>query len=252
VKPESEWVLTAVEPIISEQLWHQCNEIIDARRANGQPPAKKSPHLFAGVTYCGCGQKMYVPSNTPKYVCYGCRNKIPIDDLEGVFQEQLKQFFYSSADISEYLNQADAVIKEKTELLEALEREQQKLQQEMDKMMRLYLDDQLAAEGFGKRYRPLEDRANQIEEEIPALQGEIDFLKISYLSSDEIISEAQDFYSRWAELADSEKRKIVENVVERLTIGKDEVGIELLYLPSPSKVLVDRQHNPRGSLLLRA
>lgn len=247
VKPESEWVLTPVEPIISEQLWHQCNDIIDTRHANGKPQAKKSVHLFAGVTYCACGQKMYVPSNTPKYVCYGCRNKIPTDDLEGVFQEQLKQFFHSAADISEYLNQADAIIKEKAELLEALEKEQQKLQQEMDKMMRLYLDDQLPSEGFGKRYRPLEDRAKQIDDQIPALQGEIDFLKISFLSSDEIISEAQDLYSRWPELADAEKRKIVENVVERLTIGKDEVGIELCYLPSPSEVLVDSRHNLTGS-----
>lgn len=252
VKPESEWVLTPVEPIISEQLWHQCNDIIDARRTNGKPQAKKTVHLFAGVTYCACGQKMYVPSNTPKYVCYACRNKIPTDDLEGVFQEQLKQFFHSAADISEYLNQADAIIKEKAELLEALEKEQQKLQQEMDKMMRLYLDDQLPAEGFGKRYRPLEDRAKQIEDQIPALQGEIDFLKISFLSSDEIISEAQDLYSRWPDLADAEKRKIVENVVERLTIGKDEVGIELCYLPSPSKVLADSRHNLMGSSRRRA
>jgi site-specific DNA recombinase len=252
VKPESEWVLTPVEPIISEQLWHQCNEIIDTRRANGKPPAKKPAHLFTGVTYCACGQKMYVPSNTPKYVCYACHNKIPTDDLEGVFQEQLKQLFHSSADISEYLNQADAFIKEKAELLEALEKEQQKLQQEMDKMMRLYLDDQLPSEGFGKRYRPLEDRAKQIEDQIPALQGEIDFLKISFLSSDEIISEAQDLYSRWPQLAEAEKRKIVESVVERLTIGKDEVGIELCYLPSPSKVLTDRQHNPRVAVPTRA
>jgi site-specific DNA recombinase len=236
VKPESEWVLTPVEPIISEQLWHQCNEIIDARRANGKPQTKKAVHLFAGVTYCACGQKMYVPSNTPKYVCYSCRNKIPTEDLEGVFQEELRRFFHSATDISEYLDQADAFIKEKAELLEALEKEQQKLQQEMDKMIRLYLDDQLPSEGFGQRYRPLEDRAKQIEDQIPELQGEIDFLKISYLSSDEVISEAQDFYARWPQLADAEKRKIVENVVERLTIGKDEVGIELCYLPSPSKV----------------
>jgi hypothetical protein len=54
-------------------------------------------------------------------------------------------------------------------------------------------------EGFGRHYRPLEERLKQIDNQIPEVQGEIDFLKIQYLSSDQIFNEAKDLYSRWPE-----------------------------------------------------
>ncbi len=246
VKPESEWVFSEVEPIISEELWNQCNGILTERR-NGKAPAKKAVQLFGGVVYCHCGNKMYVPSNTPKYVCYKCRNKIPVEDLEGVFQEQLKNFFLSPTDITQYLSEADQVIKGKGELLTALGNERQRVQQEMDTLYRLYLDSGISSQGFGIRNRPLEERLNQLENEIPELQGEIDFLKIKFLSSDQILTDARDLYGRWPDLERQEKRNIVENITEKITIGKDDVTIDLCYLPSSSEIMATGQRNFRDS-----
>jgi site-specific DNA recombinase len=251
MKPESEWVLTSVEPIVTEELWDQCNLSLQDR-ANGRKPARKAVHLFAGLTYCACGQKMYVPSNSPKYICYSCRNKIPVTDLEGVFHEQLKSFFFSSSDITAYLNQADHTIKEKQELLGALETEAQKIKREMDKLYNLYLADEISREGFGARYNPLEERQKQIADQMPHLQGEIDFLKIQYLSSDEILTEARDIYSRWLELEQAEKRQIIENITEKIVIGKEDVAISLCYLPSSAEIMAERQRNVRDSLPPRA
>lgn len=251
LKPESEWVFFEVPAIVDSEIWEQCNAILDERR-NGKRPARKTVHTFAGVTYCACGRKMYVPSNTPKYVCYGCRNKIPIDDLEAVFHEQLKNFFFSPTEIADYLEGADEMIKQKQDVLKALEREEAGLRKKMEKLLRLYYDDEIAKEGFGREYRPLEERLNQIEEEIPNLQGELDFLKIQRLSSDEILTEARDLHSRWKRLKREEKRHIVEQITERITIGKDEVDIDLCYLPSSSEIMAKRQRTPRDSSPRRA
>ena len=171
-------------------------------------------------------------------------NKIGAADLEEVFHEQLKTFFFSQTEITKYLSQADRVIKEKEELLQTLIDEEQKIKQDMDRVYSLFIDKLIAASGFGERYKPLEERQKQIEDQIPEVQAEIDFLKIQYLSSDEIFQEAKDLYSRWPELTTDEKRKIVESITDQIIVEDDEVTINLCYLPSSTEMTTDRVHNP--------
>lgn len=170
---------------------------------------------------------MYVPSNCPKYTCYKCRNKIPVDDLEAVFDEQLRGYQVSSKEVTESLEEADRVIGDKTELLQSLQAEAGKTKAAMDKIYRAYVGDQLSVEGFGRQYRPLEERLGQLEDQIPDLQGEVDFLKIQYLSKDQILTETQDLYSRLPSLDFDEKRRIVETVTEKIVVGREEVQISL-------------------------
>jgi site-specific DNA recombinase len=247
LKPKEDWVFMKVEPIVSEDLWDQCNAILDEQEKKGRRPSRKAVHLFTGFAFCDCGNKMYVPSNSPKYTCYQCRNKISTEDLEEVFHQQLKTFFFSPEEIGNYLNEADRVIKEKEKLLNALVEEERKLKAEMDKTYRLYLDDKITSEGFGIRYKPMEQRLKQIQDQIPELQGEIDFLKIQYLSSDQILHEAKDLYSRWSNLTSDEKRKIIENITDKIIVSKNEITINLCYLPSP-KTMTSGQRNFRDSL----
>jgi site-specific DNA recombinase len=242
VKPESEWVITTVEAIVPPELWEECNAVLHDRR-NGKRPAKKAVHLFAGLAYCMCGQKMYVPSNSPKYICYSCRNKIPATDLEAVFHEQLKTLFFSPSEIASYLANADTTLKEKEALLATLDTEEQKVRREMDKLYGLYQADEISRDGFGTRYRPLEERLAQITDERPHLQGEIDFLKVQYVSSDEIFTRARDVYSHWPELEESAKRQIIENITEKIVVGKEDISINLCYLPSSAELVTERQRN---------
>jgi len=247
IKPKEEWVFSKVEPIVSEELWDQCNAILNEQEKNNKKPTRKTVQLFAGHVFCNCGYKMYVPSNSPKYTCYKCRNKIGTSDLEDIFHHQLKTFFFSPTEITNYLSQADQVIKEKENLLKSLNDERRKTEQEMEKTYRAYINDEIPMEGLGRHYKPLEERLKQINAQIPEIQGEIDFLKIQYLSSDQIFSEAKDLYSRWPELIQEEKLKIVENITDKIIIGQEDVTIHLAYLPSSSKIMATGQHNHTGS-----
>jgi site-specific DNA recombinase len=229
-KPQSEWVIHEVEPIVSVELWEQCNAILDGRK-RGSKVGRKPVHLFSGVAACECGQKMYVPSRSPKYTCWTCQNRIPVGDLEAIYHDQLKGFLFSDDQVAEQLELADNIIGQKQEALRHCERERQSVQREMDQTFRLYQEGQISSTGFGARYRPLEEWAEQLDRQLPAEQAALDVLKINRLSSSQILSEARDLHGRWPSLGQDEKRGIVEAITEKIIVGADNVEIRLHYLP---------------------
>jgi site-specific DNA recombinase len=231
LKPESEWVLHDVEAIVPEELWSECNAVLDAQRAKGKRTTKRTVHLFAGLTFCACGSKMYVLSKSPKYTCQKCRNKIPKDDLEAVFIEQIKHFSVSPEEITAHLERANTTIQSKAELLKVLEGEHQKLNGEIDKLHDLYQSGTIDKHGFGAKYYPWAARLRELDDEIPASQAELDVMRIGHLSEEEIILGAKDLYDRWPKLPDEEKRGIIEAITEKIIVGKDEVEINLYYAP---------------------
>jgi site-specific DNA recombinase len=245
LKPESEWVLSQVEPIVSEELWNECNALL--KRGEGtRPVVRRAVHLFGGRTFCHCGGKMQVRSDSAKYYCLKCKNRIPCDDLEAIFREQLREFFFSPEDIAKALEESDTKVSELKALLATVEGERATVQADMDKIYRAYLADQVSMEGFGRTYKPLEERLGGLEDQIPKLQAELDFLRIQTLSRDELIANAQSLFDRWTDLLPEEKLQIVESVVERITIGKGEVAIDLSYSPSGARNSRNMATRPHG------
>jgi len=99
---------------------------------------------------------------------------------------------------------------------------------------------------FAEHYKPLEERWLQINDKLPEMQAEVDFLKIQYLSSDTVLHGAKDLYSRWANLTFEDKRTIVEVITNKITIDKEDITISLAYLPSASQNAGKRQQAVRG------
>lgn len=248
VKPESEWVQIPCPAIVTEDLWEECNRILDQQETTRKKPTKKPVHLFTGILHCECGSKMHVPSDGKKYICYACRkNRIEKTDIEDIYYENLKSFLLTDSDIEKFLSKADGAIAEKELQLQTLNAEKKKLQSDMDKLMQLYLDGEIPKEGFGKKYDPYDTQLRQVEQSIPEIQAEIDFMKMDYLNGDSIIQDAKSLYDRWHTLEIEGKRQIVEQITDSITLGGEEIKFKFSYNPAFFRNDPDWQRNLRDS-----
>lgn len=241
LKPESDWGVLQIDPIVSENLWNQSNQILEEQEKKGKRPGRKPVQLFAGLAFCSCGQKMYVKANSPKYVCEACRNKIPVIDLEGIFHDELKAFFGTPERIAAHLNHAQQNLAEKEVLLKNHRNDIQKVRDDMDRTYKLFLAEQITPQGFGQFYKPAEERLNQLVAEVPKLEAELARLKVDSLSAEEVVSEAERLHARWPQLPVENKRNIVETIVEKIVVGKGEIDIILTYLPSSEEMIKSQQ-----------
>ncbi len=235
IKPEAEWVFTSCEPIVSEELWEECNRILMSQKTGNRMPGPRPEHLFGGKVRCTCGNKMYARRQTGKYSCDKCNMKIPAIDLEAIYHSQLQGFLLSEADLANYLDRADEATTEKEKLLEARTEERERVKREMDQLFKLYFAGEIPKEGFGLKYNPLDERQKQIETEILDLQAQIDVAKIARVNRDYMLAEARGLHSRWPELSRGDKRDIVQAITEEIVVGKEEVEIHLQYLPGPGE-----------------
>jgi site-specific DNA recombinase len=178
---------------------------------------------------------MYVRTKGTSYVCSECGNRVGEEDLEAVFIDQLKDVVLSPERIAQNLERADQALSGKQKELSALEVTKAEVASEMEKLYRLFVSDHISGQLFSERNSPLEERLRQLEDEIPKVQGETDFLRLQLRSSTEVLSEARDLYSRWPKLLFAERRQIVESITDRILVGDNEITIQLAYLPNESR-----------------
>jgi site-specific DNA recombinase len=231
IKPQDEWVLTPVEAIVDEALWETCNRFLDDQRNKLKRVARADVYLFTGYAHCACGQKMYVWKQSPKYICPKCRNKIPMNDLEAVYRDQLASFVVSPEALAAHAQAASDRVREAERLVEAAEAELAKVEIEAERLYRLYMDDGLSKDDFSRKHRPLSERRTQLEDELPRLQAKRDVLRISALSEAVVQADAVDLATGWDRLSEPEKRHLVETITDKIVVGKEEVAVNLLYLP---------------------
>jgi site-specific DNA recombinase len=227
-KSPEKWIFSDAPALISPEVWEAANALL-SKRKNGEPPRKRSVHLFSSLAQCDCGGRFTVLWRSRNYTCRKCRRKIGIKDLEALFREQLRAFLLSPEEVRQYLEAGDSTLAQNRKMHAALGVEQAQVRSAMDKTYQLYLAAEISPAGFGERYGPLELRMAELMEETQRLQAETDLLISHHLSSEKLVSEAQVLSGRWEELESDEKRQAVESIVQRIVVSKSSAMIDFLH-----------------------
>jgi site-specific DNA recombinase len=231
LKPEEDWIFIEAPRIISNELWDECNRILDDMAKNHGKVRKIGIHLFSGILFCHCGAKMKMRVKSPKYCCTKCDNKISPIDLEEIFQGQLKDFLFSDTEIQNHLDKEKQTILDKEQLLETRKKEFQKLKQKAAKLLDLYNEGEITKEAFKEHHNPLFEKLKQIEHSMLDLQAEIDATKVLSLENSQVLFEARNLNQQWDTFNQEEKKNIIAAITTSIIVGKEDILINLAYMP---------------------
>jgi site-specific DNA recombinase len=231
MKPESEWILTSCPAIVPEELWNECNRILDEQIKKRGSPGPRPVHLFSGYLHCACGKTMYVYHDMT-YACRPCKRKIAASDIEEIYYEQLKDFLLTEIQVTSYVERTETLVSEKEALLRNATEEASKLRSKMGELVTMRLGGELSREAFMEHHGPLEIRLSQITDQIPTFEAEIAYLRVQSESSGTVLEEAKTLYGKWPTMPMSEKRDIVETITESILIDEEEITIKLNYMPA--------------------
>lgn len=235
LKPATDWVYTSCPAIVSEELWNDCNRILEQTVHKRQRIGRTTKHLLAGYVECEtCQRKMYVYHQTKysTYTCSKCKTRISVSDLDEIYKDQLKTFLLTETSVSEYLLNVNSRLQEKENLLLIVREERAKIKKKTEQMVNMRLNNEWSKEMFIEHFVPVEERLKQIDNQLPEIEAEIDFLKVQHYSGDTVLSEAKDLYSQWDILTFEDKRTIVEIITDVIIVGKEDINIKLSYIPT--------------------
>lgn len=251
LKPESDWVYHQVEPVVSPELWNSVNNIIKNWQVKYQKHVpRESKYPFGGLLVCECGAKMYVHRYSGmeinRYVCQKCRNKVNEDIVIQQFLEGLKTVVVKPEQLNE-MSKSETDIKKLEERLDHTRRELQGVNEKIDKLLETWYKGLVDKVTFSERFDKLKERRNQLTLEVPKIQGEFDFVKISELGKDYVMTKAESFSSMWPLLNEGERINLISELLDNVKVGKDNLTFTYFYLPAFMAVEKDNR-NLRGSL----
>lgn len=237
IKPESEWIMVEVEPIISVELWEKVNHILKAQSFTKKGCSKR---IFSGMVYCHCGDKMYPKDHNTTYTCYKCLNKVQEVFLEHYLLDSIMAMF-SLDNVDLLLKRAIIEITEKQFKLDELIVEQLELKSEMEKCYKAYVKNLIEDEVFDTYYTPLKNKNRILQSEIEIIKNEVNSLNNNSSSTEILTSNIKKIIEKWWPTASIEKKKwFAENYIRKIIIYKNCFSIEFQHLsPLPNDEEID-------------
>lgn len=232
-QPEENWEYIQCDRIVSDELWDQVQTILQDQKENRPTSGKKPVHTFSGILLCSCGGKMNVPSGSAKYVCATCQNKIPCEDIEEIFRDQLSRLILSRPELFGDPPSIDTNIAEAESKLEESLDDLHRTKDKMTHFENLFASNELSLKRFGEVHSPLELKRESLTKEIRRLELLIQRRKNTSLSKKESdTDESSDFSSlvnQWNTVPLDDRRAIVQSLVSHIVIGDGQVEFAYLF-----------------------
>jgi hypothetical protein len=198
---------------------------------------------FGNRIWCQCGGKMYARTDSPKYHCRTCNRKIPVETFEELMRHELYQFYGSKEQVAVRMNDAKKNLVDTEQALAALQRQIQKVREDMKQTHQLFLDKLITPQGFSDLYNPAEERLNQLLAGLPKLEADVARMKIDQVSVEEVIFEARNLYEQWPKLDIDRKRSVIESIFEKVEVGEGKINITYSGLPSSEELCKSQQQS---------
>ncbi len=237
LKPESDWVYHDVEPIVSEEVWKEVNAII---KTNAAPfpsarPCLTGIYTFSGLLYCRrCDKKMYVmkyPGMTiPRYICRCCKAKINEDIIMEQFKNGLRCMSVDPTQLRGIHEDSEKLVHEKEQQIISLQAEIKPIDKKIDSVIDLFSDGAINKKLLTDKIAELQKRKQQLIKTIPALEGEIAFIKASTLHKDRLLSKVQSISSLWDSLNHDDEIKLVKELLSKVILDKHSLTFNFFYL----------------------
>lgn len=253
-KPKEEWVFHEVPAIVEPAVWDRVNAILEESDRNRTPRKRGSVHLFSGVLKCSCGGMMYMRTESPRYVCQECNNKIMPDDIEQVYKEEIKAFVFSDEEIKKQLNKDFSEIKQKEQEIKQLNQKLDEVQKKIDNILDLYQSGEIKKESFKSYHDPLELQREQISDRMNEVQIEIDRLNNSGMSLDFFVQDMRNLSSFWDMMSVEEKKRTIRMATESIIVSNTEpdITINMKYQPPAASLETvsrsEHNHNDLSNL----
>ena len=190
---------------------------------------RAQPGLINVIRLC----KLYCDNSA--YTCSKCKTRIPVDDLDEIYKDQLKKFLLTDTSVSDYLKTINVELQERQNLLFAVKEERQKLKKESEAMVKMRINGEWSKETFIEHFRPIEERMKQIDDQLPEIEVETDFLKMQHVNGDTVLYDARQLYNSWNDYTFEQKRHIVEVITREITVGKEDIRIHLSHMPTTAQ-----------------
>ncbi|MEO6500160.1 MAG: recombinase family protein [Mucilaginibacter sp.] len=243
LKPQEEWIVHPCPAIVTEELWDQCNRILDEQERSVKRPGRKAVYLLSGYVKCSCGRSMYVFHDTTRvYQCKPCGMRIAVEDVDEIFLSHLRTYL-GSINVDGYKEHSDTQLKEHGDLLGRSVRERDKVAKRINTLITLCTDQALSRERFAQQYKPLEARIVQLDQTIPELRAAAEGYAKMRQSSAHAVQEARSLYEHWTDMEFQQRRAVVEIITRSVEVHKEDIIITLAYAPSDFRNPGNRDHH---------